>query len=135
MCLSFLTNCVFLVFIINHSKILQSFSCLHIVLNKCFSICIVGAGSLVVWASALHTKGRGFDSRDGTFLDFFFCLGICCAGVDFCCLSLTVPIWVGKIFLLPCSIYSVHLCVFTWCCRGCMVPFQPSYLYQLKADQ
>ena len=37
----------------------------------------------MVWASALRAEGRGFDSRGGTFPDFF-CQGICCAGVDLC---------------------------------------------------
>ena len=50
----------------------------------------------MVWASAL--QGRGFESRAGTFPDFF-CRGTCCAGVDLCCPSLIVTFWVGKLFL------------------------------------
>ena len=32
----------------------------------------MGAGGLVVWVSALHAEGRGFDSSAGTFPDFSF---------------------------------------------------------------
>ena len=44
----------------------------------------------------------------------FFCWGICSAGANLCCLSclsLTVTLWVGKLFLLSHSIYSVSLCI------------------------
>ena len=47
-------------------------------------------GGLMVWAYALHTEGCWFD---------FFCRGICCRGVDLCCVSLIVTLWVGKLFL------------------------------------
>ena len=50
------------------------------------------------WVSALHAEGCGFESHADTF-PVFFCWGICCAGVDLCCLSLIVTLWVGKLFL------------------------------------
>ena len=80
---------------------------------------------LMVLASALHAEGRGFESRAGTFPDFF-CWGICCAGVDLCYLSLIVTFWVGKLFLSYSLIYSVSLSieqsflsVFICSCTGC----------------
>ena len=57
----------------------------------------------MIWASALHAEGRGFDSRTGIF--HFLCRGICCEKVDLCCLSLTVTLLVGKLFFL--SHYNV----------------------------
>ena len=47
---------------------------------------------------ALHAECRGFDSRAGPFPDFY-CWDICFPGVDLCCLSLIVTLWVGKLFL------------------------------------
>ena len=70
----------------------------------------MGAGGLMVLAFALHVEGCGFDYRAGTFPDFF-CRGICCGGVNLCYLSLIVTLWVGKLFLLSYSIYSVSLCI------------------------
>ena len=46
-------------------------------------------------------EGRGFESHASTFPDFF-CRGICCTGVNSCCLSLIATLLVGKLFLLSC---------------------------------
>ena len=54
------------------------------------------AGGRMVWASALHTEGRGFDSRAGTLPDFFLSGYLLC-GSRFM-LSKDTP-WVGKLFL------------------------------------
>ena len=69
----------------------------------------MGADGLIVWASAVHAEGRGFDSRAGTFRNFF-CRSIGCAGVDLCCLSLIVTLWIGKLFFLSYLIYLASLC-------------------------
>ena len=53
-------------------------------------------------ASAMYAEGRGFESHAGIFPDFF-CRGICCAGVDLCCLSLIITLRVGMLFLLSCA--------------------------------
>ena len=102
-------------------------------LNRLRSDCgiSVGAGGLMVWPSALHTEGCGLESRTGTY-PVFFCRGICCAGVDLCCLhvSLIVTLWVGNCYFHIHKLYSVSLCiehlipsVFTCSGTGCMVPF------------
>ena len=55
----------------------------------------------MVKASAMYAEGRGFDSQAGIFPDFCSIgRGNCRAGVDLCCLSLTVVLWIGILFLL-----------------------------------
>ena len=53
----------------------------------------------MVKASAVYAEGCGFGSSTVIFPDFF-CRGICRAGVNLCCLSLIVTLWVGMPFLL-----------------------------------
>lgn len=75
-----------------------------------FAISVRPSG-LVIWASALHKKCRGFNTHAGTFLDFFFYRGICCVGVDLCYLSSIVKLWDEKRYLLspPLSFTTVAL--------------------------
>ena len=56
----------------------------------------------------MYTKGRGLDSHSST-LPSCFCQGICLAGVNSCCLSLTVTLWVRKLSLLSYTGFSFDL--------------------------
>ena len=73
--------------------------CAHLLLYICGSWWPYG---LVIF---LYAEGHGYDSCDDTFPDFFL-LELCHAGVDLCCLSLIVTIWLGKLFFLS---YSIDL--------------------------
>ena len=83
----------------------------------------VGAGGLVVWASQKVVGSIPTPAHS----PIFFCLGINCVGVDLCCVSLIVTL-----FLLSYSIYSDEIafvraidscCVYLFSCTGCIVPF------------
>ena len=72
---------------IYHSELIQTGSLQYI--SRSWWSCGLGI--------CLHAGGCGFNSHDGKFPDIF-CWGICYMDVAYCCLSLIVALWVGKLF-------------------------------------
>ena len=91
-----------------------------------------------IHGGCLHVRTRSWvrvPRRYGIF-PYFFCRGICHAGVDLCCLSLIATFWVGILFLLSYIWYSVDHCieqsisnVFICSWTGCMTPFSTQLVY------